>query len=212
MKNKLISSILIIFYSYYSGSAQSNFQPEASIGIKAGVNFSEISTDTLLDQKLQPGYNGGIVFTFISQPHMGIQLEFNYTQKGWTEIIDTSDSYKRKINYFELPLLTRIETGVRSTRVYFVLGPYFSVEINESSAFNVKKEIKPYFKNKTDNNLDGGLCGGIGFMQKTKIGIFEIEFRYSNDIGNIFKPDHYSTFSTSKNQVFSFDLMYLIDL
>jgi len=213
MKIKLVILFVLVDIGTVTNLySQEKYKSEISIGIKAGTTFSNIVSDTLLTQKLLLGVNGGVAINFISEPHFGTQLELNYTQKGWNEKIDSSTNYKRKLFYLESAFLSRIETGVKSTRLYINLGLFLSYKIDEKSFFDDSKMTKNYYLSKIDNNFEYGVCAGGGFIQKTKIGSFEIEFRYGYSLSNIFKPDHYSSFSSSHNQVISVDLLYLISL
>ena len=215
MKKKVILVLIIILSvnnSIYI-KAQDKFIPETTIGIKLGANFSKIIFDTLISQSLLQGFNGGVVFEFISEPHLGIQLELNYSQKGWSENLDSSNIYRRKLNYLEFPFMTRIEIGNGNTKFTINLGAYFSYLIYETQTMKIinKNEIRNYYNNKIDNNFEYGLCFGLGLMRKTSIGNFELEFRFNQGLSNIFDSNRYSI-STSQNQVISVSLFYLIKL
>ncbi len=216
MKNKIILVWIIILSINYSLciNAQDNFLQETTIGIKFGANFSRIHLDTILNQNLLPGYTGGMVFRVISEPHLGIQLEFNYAQKGWSEKLDSINIYKKQLNYLEIPIMTRVEIGNGNTKITMDLGPYLSCLIFEKQTMNIinANEIKNYYNNNIDNKFEYGFCVGLGILRKTSIGSFELEFRYSQSLSNIFDPNRYTTMSTSQNQVFSASILYLIKI
>ena len=55
------------------------------------------------------------MFRLISEPHIGFQVEVNYTQKGWNE---DSTGYSRRLNYVSMPVMTHVNIGKKAMRFY----------------------------------------------------------------------------------------------
>jgi len=73
------------------------------------------------------GIHGGMAVKYISEKHLGLIAEVNYSQRGWTEEFDPTDgfSYNRRLNYLELPIMTHIYFG-NKIRFIVNIGPQIS--------------------------------------------------------------------------------------
>ncbi|MBP1637938.1 MAG: hypothetical protein H6Q18_727, partial [Bacteroidetes bacterium] len=75
--------------------------PEIYIGATGGMNGSLVSFNPTVNQSMPLiGYNGGLSFRYITEKHFGLQIEANYSQRGWTE---SNGLYSRRADYIELP-------------------------------------------------------------------------------------------------------------
>ncbi|MEN8137043.1 MAG: porin family protein [Bacteroidota bacterium] len=210
--------LAIIFFTITTAvNAQNSFKPESSIGIKLGGNISRVAFDLPIEQNLNYGYLGGIVFKHKSERKLGIQLELNYMQAGWNEKLDTINTYIRRLNYIQVPIMTHINIGEGKTNLIFNLGTYVSFLISESDEINfiVEEEVLKYYNEPLSNNTEFGFTGGLGIVRKTSIGTFQIEARFNQSLNNIFKYEVNSQeypFSASKNQTLEVTLSYLLNL
>lgn len=195
------------FLSVYS---QGSNQSILSIGTKHGVNFSEIIFDPTVSQKLTVGYTGGIVLKYISQTHAGIQAEINYSQRGWTEDLDSSSSYSRKLTYFELPILTHFVFGKNKTQFILNIGPNFSYLNTSKEEFSLTKagDTLSYYMRKPDRDFELALVGGIGMNRITPIGDFQLEFRFHYGLQSIFSSNIETNLAKSQNLLYSVTLSY----
>lgn len=210
MKKVLI--ILIVLFSASVVYSQNTFVPETNFGIKAGGNISKILFDPVVEQDFQVGFVGGLVFRHISQKHLGIQIEFNFMQSGWSEILESPDTYSRRLNYLQLPFLSHFNFGGARTRIFFNIGPYVSYLLSEQEKMDLfsDEDIKEYYKVDINGNLGYGVSGGIGFSRRFQIGVFQIEGRINQSLTNIFKSDS-EPFSGSLNQSGEIAFSYLFD-
>ena len=80
------------------------------------------------------------MFRLISEPHIGFQVELNYTQKGWKM---DSVGYSRRINYVSIPIMTHINIGKKAIRFILNLGPEFAYQISEKEKFSDPTLIQP---------------------------------------------------------------------
>lgn len=100
MKLIIKNKIILIFLLTTPFLSLGQFVPKTSFGVKQGIVFSTLFSEEGI-HTYKAGYQGGIVFKHISEPKLGIQLELNYTQKGWTDNYNNSDLYQRKLHYLQ---------------------------------------------------------------------------------------------------------------
>jgi len=169
---------------------------ELYIGVKGGMTFSKVRFYPNVMESFQQGNSGGIMFRLISEPHIGFQVEVNYTQKGWKE---DSVGYTRRLNYLSIPIMTHINIGKKAFRFTINLGPEVSYKISEEEKFNPPATIvsgdpgyRTYFGKPTDTNLDFLFTAGIGMEYHLKKGgAFALEGRAFYSLPNLFSPDNY---------------------
>ncbi len=191
-------------------SAQGSNQSKLSIGTRHGINFSKIIFEPPVSQDINLGYNGGLVIKYMSETHAGIQAEFNYSERGWTEKFDTTMSYKRKLNYFEVPILSHFTIGKNSTKVIINAGPNLSYFLSDKETFKLLQagDTLSYYQRPIDRKFELGLVGGIGMIQETGIGDFQLEVRFHYGLQNIFFANNVSNVDKSQNQLYSVSLSY----
>ena len=120
-------AIPVIFYLLIviQLNAQNKLEPKSYLGIIQGINFSRVDFEiSEIEQEMLSGYRGGLVFSYFSESYAGIQIELNYTEKGWTGVLDSSEFYNGHINYIELPFLTSIRIG--KSKIFCAIR-YFSI-------------------------------------------------------------------------------------
>ena len=211
---KLLVAVFICFSQFLH--AQDKFLPETTLGIKQGLNMSRLVITPDTSPGFLFGYNGGLVFRHISEPHLGIQIELNFSQKGWSQRLDSANSYSRRSSYVELPFLSHFEMGKVNSGTNFTLdvGTVLSCLISEKEKIGIVDtgRMKKYYGNKIGNKLDFSICIGIGIVRKTSLGNFEIGCRIVQSLTDIFKINTNYDLTSSKNQVISFDLKYFVNL
>jgi hypothetical protein len=202
--------IFLFFAAIQNSSAQGSNQSILSIGTRHGINFSKIIFEPPVNQDLNMGYNGGLVIKYVSETHAGIQAEFNYSERGWTEKFDTTMSYKRKLNYFEVPVLSHFLIGKNKTRVIINVGPNFSYFMSDKETFKLLQagDTLSYYQRPIDRKFELGLVGGLGVLQETPIGDFQLEARFHYGLQNIFFANKVSNLDKSQNQFYSVSLSY----
>jgi hypothetical protein len=102
------------------------------MGVKPAVNFprifastNEILSGIRLSQDIKISYAGGLVLQYIHDPHKGFQAEFNYSQKGWSQLVDTlGNTFSTTLNYVEVPLMAHAYLGKNKVRYFLNAGPY----------------------------------------------------------------------------------------
>ncbi len=194
--------ILLPFHNLF---AQNEFKSKTYLGIIQGINLSRVDfAITGIEQKFVSGYSGGLIFRYISEPIAGIQIELNYTEKGWSGKLDTSAYYNGHFKYIEMPFLTHITLGKNKTFFTVNFGPYISYQIMNRIETNTDYSVE------IDNQFEFGYCGAIGLGFHSPIGTFQIEGRYLNSLTNFFSKSTNPQFNASRNQLINISLTYLI--
>lgn len=207
-----------------------------SIGASAGAAFNSIGFSPTIKQNKHFGPTAGIAFRITSEKYFKIlcalQMELNYTQLGWNEnILDSNsqplpDTYKRNINYVQLPFLARLAFGkeTRGMSGYIVLGPQvgyaFSESEKRSSTWTLNDEGNPDRPNslfeqydmKIEREFDYGITAGLGVEYSGKSGRYSIEGRYYFGLGNIYSNRKLDVFDRSNHHAIMAKVSYFFDI
>ena len=192
---------------------QKVFLPESYLGFKAGATISSVMFTPTVNQERNLGFVGGMVFKHFGQRNLGIQLEVNYLQAGWTESLESPDSYSRRLNYLQIPFMTHGNLGKRKTRVVINLGPYVSLLLSEKEKMKLENEdnMEDHYQTEIDNVGDFGLVFGLGLLRHSSIGTIQIEGRLNQGLSSIYETGFDTTFQYSRNQVIEVALYYMFN-
>ncbi len=224
-KNFVIFTLL--FFNVITLSAQhKKFDSNLLIGGGGGVSLSIIDFYPKVIQQYKMGYNAGVTARYIAEKNLGLQLEVNLAQRGWTEKFDKESefSYSRNLMYVDIPMLTHVYFGDK-TKFIFNIGPQVSFLVGESGTMSAElqtyvgqqKQAEPdkllgaQYDN-IDNRFDYGLTAGLGMSLETKVGTLDLEGRYYFGLGDIFKNSVENQYSRSANRVAYFKISYLIPI
>lgn len=188
--------LLIAGCSFVAFGQPKDFKTELYIGAKGGMTFSKVRFYPNIAESFHQGNTGGIMFRLISEPHIGFQVEVNYTQKGWKE---DSTGYSRMLNYISVPVMTHINFGNKAIRFTLNLGPEVGYMISEEEKFDSQVTVLPvdpnyraYFNKPTDTQFDFLFTAGFGIEYHMKGGsAFALEGRAYYSLPNLFNPDNY---------------------
>lgn len=202
MKNAklIIAFVLLVSTIQFVNAQDSNFK----VGVKGGINFSNLYANTVDDKNVLIGFNAGLFAKLPITKFIAIQPEVYFTTKGSKMVYNNafvSGTAKFNLNYIEVPVLVVINL---TNNFNFHAGPYFGVLINgkvknDSNAnfFDFENAI-----NKDDfNKLDAGLAFGLGMdVEKISFGV-----RYSYGMTTVGKLRNFNgteyTFPDGKNSV-----------
>ena len=141
------------------------------------------------------GFTGGFVFQFLGDKHAGVQIETNFSERGWIvndttagNDIDTVNA----MNYFEMPMLSHINIGSGKLRGLFNLGPYLGYALSrqvtvKNGDTGAEDSWKYEFDNDKDGRVDFGLAIGAGIEYHFSFGKFSAEARYLFGFGDVDK-------------------------
>lgn len=182
------------------------------VGLKGGTSLSRYNFTPERPQEITFGYAGGLIFKHLSQPHIGVQLELNLVQKGWTERLDATQTFRRNMNYVEVPFMTHVVLGKRNTRVFANLGPNLAFLLSNRDSIQtvMAGEDFGYYQKEIESPLQFGFSVGVGLIQRSPFGTFQLEGRATQSLTSVFTNTQRVTSSTNTNIVIS--LGYLIDL
>jgi hypothetical protein len=223
---KLIRIIVLLFFLWFGNQTYSQtntFIPEWAYGVNGGLTFSKVGFNSSLSipQESFRQFSGGAVVRYISEKQFGIQVELNYSQRGWKERTDTVhlNRYSRSVSYLELPVLTHIYFNLgKNVRLIFNLGPqigyYLSEKDIERDIVDFKQDEdnpdKPsYYDTSVDRPFDYGLKGVMGLEFRTKAGSIILDGRYYYGLSDVFNNAKGDWFQASHNQIMGVNLTYL---
>jgi len=207
-----------------------DFKGELYLGAGGGAIFTSVDFMPAIPQMFNMGLFGGIAAKYISEKHLGLVGEINFAQRGWSEEFDeaTSFSYKRTLNYIEVPIMTHVYFG-RKARFILNAGPQISILIGDKQEMSqtladdlaTRQAADPdapigvqYGSTDEMSRVDYGLVGGVGMALKTAAGDIDIEGRYYFGLGNIFNSrrsdDAY--FSRSAHRLIEAKLTYYLKI
>ena len=204
-----------------------SFVPEWSYGVNGGLTFSKVGFSSAflsVPQDLFMQYSGGVTARYISEKNFGIQVELNYSRRGWKERTGTGtdaalypNRYARSITYLELPVMTHIYFGLgKHVRFIFNVGPQIGYYIGEKTVGTIDiQDYKPndagdsYYNISVQHPFDYGLKGGPGLEFRTAAGSIILDGRYYFGLSDIFNTTRNDFFQASHNQIIGVNLTYL---
>lgn len=204
--------------------AQTHYSSNVAIGVKGGMDFSEVFFNPNVRQKVALGMTGGIMFRYVEEDHFGLIAELNFAQRGWSENFeDAPYRYTRTTNYIELPLLAHIFFGRRG-RFFFNAGPQVGMFLGDhvSANFNPKDMATlpdfPYNNRmneqmllKVTQKMDYGISAGLGGeFNINKRNSLSLEARFYFGLGNIFPSKRTDTYSASNQWSIAATIGYLL--
>ena len=214
----------IVFSCICGVQAQNTFHTEWAIGVSGGIGFSRASFSPRVKGKTLLGLNGGITARWITEKNLGLQLEINLKQQGWSEDFSSAEDisinnpfYKRRMTYVDIPLFTHIYFGSEKVRFFVNIGPQIGFFLQESTSENLHGKYipdEPYEQHTlpVENKIEWGLGGGPGLEFRSGIGFFLLEGRYYYGLSDFYGTRRSDAFSKASSQLISVKLTYLIPL
>jgi hypothetical protein len=180
---------LLLMFVFVASTAFATQAQNASFGIRAGANISNLSGDLRDESRFENkvGFHAGIMANFgIVDDFFSIQPELLYSNKGFKHedsqislpLFNRRREGKVNYNYLDLPVLAKIKAGP----LYFEAGP------QASYLLSVNNETKTYIN---------GSLQSTNTDEKSKSGLSEFEVGYVAGIG-----------FTSRNNAISFGVRY----
>ena len=203
---KRIVLLLSVFSLSLANAQEEKSGKSAEVGIKGGVNFTNMYTEEVDDNNVLTSFNLGLYANLPVTGSVSIQPEFNFSRKGSELVYNNvfvSGTSRFKLNYFEIPVLLKMNL-TPNFNIHF--GPYIAYLIdgqatNESSNSNF--DFEDNLSNDDFNKFDYGLSGGIGIdFSATHIGL-----RYNYGLQTVGKEGTFGgtsyTFADGKNSALS---------
>ena len=224
-----ILALIISFISITSLYSQKKvFDNELYIGVGGGAYASSVDFVPSIPQNQKIDFFGGVSAKYITQNHLGLIIEANYSRRGWEEEYDSESdfSYSRTLNYLEVPFMTHIYFGDKA-RFIINVGPQISFLLNDKQSMSsalasdveARQAVDPnapigvqYSPFSELNRFDYGIVGGVGMTLQTGIGNFDLEGRYYFGLGDVFESrrSKNSYFGRSAHRLIEAKLTYYI--
>ena len=184
------------------------------IGVQYGAGLSQVMWNPSQRQEmiLMP-YNFGVTFTrygkmFGYMPYFGFQVGVFYGQEGYQfkKNEDTGSTYtiqgadKAIMDVIEVPVLSHMHIDFWKMKVMADIGFYVGYRLNiHRFPFNGEYKNDAYAEMQnsfleTDNRLDYGIKGGVGFGFIFDPVEIHIKAAYKHALSSLYEPDHYSKY------------------
>lgn len=232
MRKNIHAWILLVVACFSAMPAMAQLGEERrnlAIGVNGGMNMSKVDFSPSIKQKSLNGMSMGVTARYISEKYFkmlcGIQVELNYSQRGWNENIEdgSENTYSRTMNYLEIPLLAHLAFGKdamdRGVRFFINAGPQFGLFLSESEKMsdNWDPSARPngvvyQYGKMVENKFDYGIAGGAGLELSTGIGHFLLEGRYYYGLSDFYKSTKKDEFGRSGHSYIGIRLAYLYDI
>lgn len=169
-------------------------QAQVSIGIKGGLNFSNLDVSNPgATYDGRTGYHFG-AFTLVKLTKIGIQPEILFSQQG-SEVKTSSGSFTSNFNYVNIPVLFKLYTVAG---LNLQIGPQFGFLTNDPEVQDPQgQSIEDAYK-----NSDVSLALGIGWDLPLRL---SIDARYNLGLSEI---NDNPSLEATKNQVWQISLGY----
>lgn len=194
--------------------------PELYIGAHAGVMASSITfkpTVKGIDLLQSPlSINGGLVVRYAAHKVCALQLELNYMQRGWREMLPATATspavdYRRQLDYIQLPLLMHLAFG-NKFRGFLNLGPQIGYCFRDTE-YGTKNPLYTHHYLPIQQPFDWGLAGGLGmYYRSNKIGTFQLEARFNYSLGSVFNNRITDYFTSANPMNLSVNFAYLWEI
>lgn len=156
--------------------------PKARVGIKGGLNASNLITDEVTDKHGRFGFHAGIYGQLFSTEAFAIQPEVNFSTKGNEVksnfgVIDHETKFN--LSYLDVPVLAVFKLG-KAAEIH--AGAYWAYLVGAN--IDTDGDLGDDFvqlDRKNFDNWDYGLVGGVGF----NLGDVQIGARYNYGLNEI---------------------------
>jgi len=226
----LLVLVIAMIYANSTMAQLGELRNELAIGFNAGMNMSKVDFSPRIKQTNQQDATFGITARYMCEKYFkmmcGIQVELNYSQRGWNELIEdgSMNTYNRVMNYVEVPLLAHLAFGkdsrTRGMKFFLNLGPQFAYFISDKENMGGEEwntSMRPngvvyQYGKEVENKLDYGIVAGGGLELSTGIGHFLVEGRYYYGLGDFYHNTKKDEFGRSGHSYIGIRLTYLYDI
>jgi hypothetical protein len=158
-----------------------------TFGVKGGPTMATGTGDDAEDYSTKVGTAAGAFLCYGISGIFAIQTELLFSMKGaqdngWLDINGNPISASMNLNYFEIPLLLKVDIPIgEKIEPILYAGPALGILMSAREKFGGQSaDIKGLFK-----TLDIGIVAGAGVAYEIKRGWFLLEARYEIGINTI---------------------------
>ena len=212
---------LILFVLVLSSLLLFNTTLAQSIGPRLGINMAKIVGGAEIEDEFEEGvsYRAGLQFGLTAEfpitDLISFQPELLYVQKGYSldeEFFGQEVKVDAVLNYFELPLLAKININKGPTQFFVNIGPSFSYGLDgkvTSSFGGFEEEIDADFSDDEVNRIDFNGVLGLGVQFEAGQGKVFLDGRYVHDFTDFTSASEDSPDEPVYNRNFGFAVGYL---
>lgn len=234
MKFKTIIAAAVLLLSVPAKAQVGEVLNDLSVGVNGGYVLDKMTFNPTIKQYWHGGTTFGLTLRYTCEKYFSsycaLQVEANYAQLGWRELIETStDTYQRTINYLQIPFLARMAWGkpYRGAMGYFVAGPQIGLYLSDNekrgtsdgsegwtyqTLYDRPNHITQQYDLPIQNTFDYGITGGLGGELNTAVGHFQLEGRYYFALSDIFGNSKKDKFGKSSHGAIIVKASYLFDV
>lgn len=238
--HKSIFLFLLLFTTTSAAFAQVG-EPRNNwvVGVNTGATVNRVLFQPHIRQNPLVSPSFGLSARYTSEKYFNlicaIQLELNYAHLGWDEEVYSADNerlpdtYRRNINYIQLPMLAHLGLGQekRGFKGFLIAGPQIGFALSDSEKRSdvwtlrtVGEEEVPNRANNVyaqygkalERKFDYGITAGLGLEWSTRVGHFTLDARYYYGLADIFNNAKKDPFGRSPHNTIAVKLAYLIDI
>jgi len=164
------------------------------IGIKAGLNFANVTNVSSINGSSQTGFHAGLFFGSFNKSIIGFRTELMYSRQGYGYSSDSSKG-AIKLDYITFSQLLAINvTRYVQIQVGAQIGYLLHAANNtESTGIASADKIISFY-----NRLDYGFGGGVEIHP---IGGFLIGARYNISLSNLYKESSFTDPNNNSSSV-----------
>lgn len=156
------------------------------LGIKGGMNLSNLNIDDVDDENMRVGYHFGAFFNLPISDAFAVQPEVLYSTKGAKAdynidlgLLGSVDGNAQiKLDYIDVPLLGVFRVG---DNFELHVGPYIGFLTNSKYKFEGAAEAEGDLDSDSFKNMDYGLVGGLAL----NFSALQVGARYSYGLQKI---------------------------
>lgn len=195
LKVAIVSTLAFVVAAAFSAQAQN---PDARVGIKGGLNVSNLYVDEVTDENARVGFNAGLYGQILATDAFALQPELLYSTKGSENEFDgvIDQTVKFNLNYLELPVLAVFKLGNAAELHAGAYGSYLlraNVSYSGDLGDGGEDLDRDNFK-----SFDYGLVGGLGL----NFGDLQVGARYNYGLVELANSDNAEAIlGDSKNSV-----------
>mgnify|MGYP000212228724 CR=1 FL=1 len=212
-------AILFFFVLLVLSLSEVQAQRKTYLGVKAGYNRSTAnlrhSFTGNIDNGFENGLQAGLVMRNYFKHHIGIQMEVNYSQKGWTDqFLTGAPDFHTNLDYIEIPLMATLSTGKNKTHFFANVGCFVEfltkVEQDALTEATVGVDFHPFVESR-DKSFGYGYKAGAGIYQDFDFGTLLLQSTVSYSLSNMIDNGSLKSGipNTSNNLVLGFSIAYL---
>lgn len=187
--------LICLLGPFWAASAQNG------IGLRGGPSLSQasytyaarLSGETIRPQQsLVQGFELGLVGRFMNTPHLGLQVEANYSRQGWHIYVQTEGEHKKELEIFQVPMLSFLQLGRGKLKFTVQAGAYGAYVFNRRDVLLPLVEDLPgkiRYSHQEELPWQFGILAGGGPSFRFPFGVLQLEARFSQAFSDLIKTD-----------------------